>query len=369
MKFIPLKQWIPNMTKPLVIAGPCSAETEDQMLTIARELKQIEAVRVFRAGIWKPRTRPNCFEGVGEKGLEWLKKVKDETGLLTTTEVANGQHVELALKHGVDILWIGARTSVNPFSVQEIADALKGVDIPVMVKNPINTDLALWMGAIERIHGAGINKLAAIHRGFSSAEKSKYRNHPLWRIPMELKRRLPELPLICDPSHISGNRDLVESICQKAMDIDMDGLMVETHHIPEEAWSDAAQQVTPLKLHNIIKGLALKSEYPEDGKECELEQLRKQIDTIDNEILEALSMRFNIVQRIGEAKIKSNVTALQVHRLDEMMNKRMKLAEDVGLRSEFAREIYNVIHEESVRNQTLMMDEARKEKTKKNENS
>lgn len=351
-----MNKWIPNLKRPLVIAGPCSAETEEQMLATAKAVVQIEDVRIFRAGIWKPRTRPNSFEGVGEEGLKWLNTVKKETGLLVTTEVANAGHVELALKHDIDILWIGARTTVNPFSVQEIADALKGTNIPVMVKNPINADLALWMGALERLSLAGIDKLVAIHRGFSTAQKSEYRNVPLWRIPMELKRLLPELPIICDPSHITGNRDRIALVCQKAMDVDMDGVMVETHPTPDKAWSDAAQQVTPTMLANIVKNLNLKTEFsPDNTFEQKLGDLRGQIDSIDSEIIEALKMRFNIVERIGQLKMDNKVTALQVRRMDELMKKVSEQATSVGLRALFAQEIYNVIHEESVKLQTEKM--------------
>lgn len=357
MGITPLHKWIPNLKKPLVIAGPCSAETREQMLQTAKELVQIEDVRIFRAGIWKPRTRPNSFEGVGEEGLKWLKEVKEQTGLLTSTEVANAGHVELALKHDVDILWIGARTSVNPFSVQEIADVLKGTDIPVMVKNPINADLALWQGAIERMMGAGITKLAAIHRGFSTFEKSKYRNNPIWRIPMELKLLMPDLPIICDPSHITGDRSLVQYVCQKAMDIDMDGVMIETHPTPDQAWSDAAQQVTPKSLAEIIQSLNVRTEFTTDRNfSAELEDLRKNIDRIDNEILEALSMRTNIVERIAEAKHKNNITALQVHRMDQLMNNRISSGVKIGLREKFIKEIYNVIHEDSVKTQNEIMN-------------
>lgn len=356
MDIKPINKWIPNLKRPLVIAGPCSAETEEQVLETAKAVVQIEDVRIFRAGIWKPRTRPNSFEGVGEKGLPWLKRVKEETGLLVTTEVANAHHVELALKNDIDILWIGDRTTVNPFSVQEIADALKGTNIPVMVKNPINADLALWMGALERMNLAGIDKLVAIHRGFSTAEKSDYRNVPLWRIPIELKRRLPDLPIICDPSHITGDRHRINLVCQKAMDVDMEGIMVETHPRPDQAWSDAAQQVTPTMLGEIIKSLVLKTEFSLDRTfENELSDLRSQIDRIDSELLEGLRMRFNIVERIGDLKMKNNVTALQVHRMDAMIKRISDMAQDIGLRSQFAQEIYNVIHEESVKLQTEMM--------------
>lgn len=281
MKIESLNAWLPNKKpgSPLVIAGPCSAESLDQMLRTAHALKEISEVSVFRAGIWKPRTRPNNFEGLGEIALPWLAEVKKQTGLKVTTEVATAKHVELCLKAGVDILWIGARTTANPFSVQEIADALKGVDIPVMVKNPINADLQLWIGALERFNLAGITKLMAIHRGFSVGEKLEFRNDPLWRIPMELKVKFPELPLLCDPSHITGKRDLIQTVCQKAMDLDMNGLIIETHPDPEKAWSDASQQVTPEKLSEIISSLSLKKENSQDKSYTnQLNDLRDQID-------------------------------------------------------------------------------------------
>lgn len=358
MKIAPISKWIPNLKKPLVVAGPCSAESEEQVIATAKELVQQEDVRIFRAGIWKPRTRPNSFEGVGEEGLSWLANVKKETGLLTSTEVANARHAELALKAGIDILWIGARTSVNPFSVQEIADCLKGTNIPVMIKNPINADLALWIGAIERMHGAGLNKLVAIHRGFSTFEKSKYRNNPLWRIPMELKRQIPELPIICDPSHITGDRSLIAHVSQKAMDMDMDGVMIETHLNPDKAMSDAAQQITPTTLREIIKNLHCRTEFSANRDfEKELEKLRLNIDRIDHEILEALKMRMNIVEQIGQTKAANNVTALQVHRMDQLMNNRINAGKSIGLDENFIKELYHVIHEESVRQQTHIMNE------------
>lgn len=361
MEITPLNKWIPNLKRPLVIAGPCSAETEEQMLSIAKDVVQQEDVRVFRAGIWKPRTRPGTFEGVGEEGLPWLQKVKEETGLLTSCEVATAAHAELALKYNVDILWIGARTSANPFAVQEIADALKGTKIPVLVKNPINADLALWMGAIERIATAGITKLGAIHRGFSVHEQTQYRNRPLWKIPIELKRRLPGLPIICDPSHIAGRRDLIQKVSQKAMDVDFEGLMIETHCNPDEAWSDAKQQVTPNRLNEILSDISVRTEYSHDRNfEHELDELREKIDRVDSEVLEALQERMKIVDAIGKAKINANITALQVHRMDALMKKRMQIAEALGLNPEYIKEIYNVIHDHSVKVQTEMMLDADK---------
>lgn len=357
MDIAPLNKWIPNLKRPLVIAGPCSAETQEQVLSTAHELKLIPDVRIFRAGIWKPRTRPNTFEGVGEAGLPWIEQVKKETGLLTCVEVASPKHIELALKYNVDILWIGARTSANPFAVQEIADCLKGTHVPVMVKNPINADLALWIGAIERLVQAGLNKIVAIHRGFSSFEKSKYRNLPLWEIPIELKRRHPGLPIICDPSHITGKRELIAQVSQRAMDVDMDGLMIETHPNPEEAWSDASQQVTPSKLKEILSQLSYRTEFSIDRNfEAELDKLRAQIDRIDSELLEALRLRKNIVDQIAKEKIKNNVTPFQLHRLEQLMKVREQKAIDLGLPPEFARDIFSLIHAQSVKQQADIMN-------------
>ncbi len=357
MNFLPLSKWIPNLEKPLVIAGPCSAESEEQVLQTALKLKEIEDVKIFRSGIWKPRTRPNSFEGMGEKALPWMQKAKKETGLLTSVEVATSKHVELALKYNIDILWIGARTSANPFAVQEIADAIKGTNIPVMVKNPINADLALWIGAIERIAGAGINKIAAIHRGFSTYEQTRYRNRPLWRIPIALKNELPGIPVICDPSHIAGRRDLISELSQKAMDVDMDGLMIETHIDPDKAMSDAKQQVTPKSLHEILKGLKLRTEFSSSKTfESELENLRQKIDSVDKELLEFLSIRMGIVDKIGEAKRDNNVTPFQIHRMNDMLQKRLDAAKQLNLPVQYIRELYDIIHSESVKRQTSIMN-------------
>ncbi len=353
-----LESWIDLNGRPLVIAGPCSAESEEQMLAIAHQVKELQQAKVFRAGIWKPRTRPNTFEGVGLVGLPWLQRVKEETGMLITTEVANAQHAELALKHGVDILWIGARTTVSPFAVQEIADALKGTNIPVMVKNPINADLALWMGAIERFNAVGLTKLAAIHRGFSTADKSKYRNLPIWSIPIELKRNLPDLPIICDPSHIAGRRDLIAEVCQKAMDANMEGLMIETHINPDKALSDAKQQVTPDGLKEIINGLSLRNEHSSDKNfEESLDKLRSGIDKVDREIIELLHVRMNVVREIGACKKDNNVTPLQIDRMDAVMKERCQLGSKVGLDEKYIEDLFHVIHTESVRQQTKIMND------------
>ncbi len=358
MKIDKLSNWISIKDRPLVIAGPCSAESEEQVIAIAKELKESGKVDAFRAGIWKPRTRPNTFEGVGLVGLPWMKRVKEEVGLPITTEVANASHVELALKHDVDILWIGARTTVSPFAVQEIAEALRGVDIPVMIKNPINADLALWMGAIERFSHLGMTKLAAIHRGFSTAEKSKYRNLPIWSIPIELKRLMPDLPIICDPSHIAGDRELISEVCQKAMDASMDGLMVETHITPDKALSDAKQQVTPMTLRNIIGSLSLRNEQGGNKTFDEaLQKLRAKIDDADREILELLHMRMNIVNEIGLSKKENNITPLQISRMDAVMKNRAELGSKLGLDEKYVEDIFHVIHTESVRQQTKIMND------------
>jgi chorismate mutase len=362
IKNLPLNQWLPGSEGPLYIAGPCSAENPEQMISVAREIKSMGQVPIFRAGVWKPRTRPNSFEGHGEQALKWLRDVKNETGLMSAVEVASPEHVEAALKHDVDILWIGARTTVNPFSVQAIADSIKGMDIPVFIKNPINADLALWIGAIERIAGAGINKLAAIHRGFSTAEKTKYRNHPMWWIPIELKRHFPNLPLICDPSHIAGDRHFIGNISQAAMDLDMDGLMIETHCDPDNALSDAKQQVTPKMLSEILSGLNHKTEFCNDKKfEDELERYREQVDRIDAELIGALKMRMDVVNKIGLAKAKQNITAFQVNRMEQMVNNRVETAKKQGLRAEYIEKLYQLIHEESVKTQTNIMNQYQSE--------
>jgi chorismate mutase len=357
----PINDWIhtfKNPKHPLIIAGPCSAESEEQLLTTAKQLQSIEkTINIFRCGIWKPRTRPNCFEGVGEVGLKWLKTVKEETNMLTTTEVANAKHVELALKYDVDVLWIGARTTVNPFSVQEIADALRGVDIPVMVKNPINADLALWMGALERFSNVGLNKLMAIHRGFSSYEKSKFRNPPNWKVPLELKRRCPDLPIICDPSHIAGTRDLIEEVCQKAMDVDFEGLMVETHCDPSVALSDASQQVTPDSLNQILTNIELRSKTSDDNEFDQiLENLRAKINRIDTELVDSLVQRIQVSSQIGEAKLKSSVQPLQLERMTELLKNRIKMGTDEGLSEKYMKDIYETIHTESIKIQTDLMN-------------
>ncbi len=351
LKILPLSDWIDTDGKPLIISGPCSAESENQMLETARELVKIDQVKVFRAGIWKPRTRPNDFEGVGEKGLIWLEKVKKETGLMTAVEVADSKHVELAIKHNVDILWLGARTVVNPFSVQAIAEALEGIDIPVMVKNPVNPDLKLWLGAIERINSMGINKIIAIHRGFHYFEKSPFRNAPMWEIPIELKRAAPSLPIVTDPSHICGNRELLESISQKALDLEMDGLMIESHFDPDNALTDSAQQITPKYLRNILDNLVLRQSKGDIEFQHKLEELRTEIDKLDGELLQILSKRMEIIDEIGEYKSENDITILQMKRWAGIIKDRLAIGTHLGLDSVFLKKLLNLIHKESINRQ------------------
>lgn len=348
-----LRTWLNDLKleHPIVIAGPCSAETEDQVLQIAHELKDTD-VSFFRAGIWKPRTRPGNFEGVGALGLKWLQKVKEETGLKTATEVANRAHVELALEHDIDLLWLGARSTVSPFIVQEIADALKGTDKIVLVKNPVNPDLSLWLGAIERLATSDINKLGVIHRGFSTYDKSKYRNNPEWQLPIELQNRFPDLPLILDPSHIAGNRDLIFDISQTGLDLNFDGLMIETHHNPEKAWSDAAQQVTPQSLIRIMKDLKIRKETnPEAEYTNAINNLRAQIDIVDNQIIELLGKRMIVSDGIGKLKKANNVSVLQTKRWNEILGKMVLDGQDKGLSEEFILRMFKVIHQESINHQ------------------
>ena len=345
--------------QPLIISGPCSAETEHQMITTAKQIAATGKVHALRAGIWKPRTRPGQFEGMGLEGLNWLIQAKKETGLPVATEVANAAHVESCLKLGVDILWVGARTTVNPFSVQEIADALKGVDVPVMVKNPVNPDLELWIGALERLNKAGITKLAAIHRGFSSFEKGPFRNSPMWDIAIELKTRVPELEIICDPSHICGTRELIPFIAQKALDLDMAGLMIESHVHPDAAWSDAKQQVTPAALSKIIDALVVRTPSPDDKLvKDSLSVFREQIDQLDDEIMQKFASRMKISEQIGQFKKENQVTILQVNRWEEIIHTRVALGLAMGLSEEFSREILKLIHKESIQVQTRVMNKA-----------
>jgi len=353
-----MRTWLDamNLDHPLVIAGPCSAETEEQVLKIAHELKDTD-VNCYRAGIWKPRTRPGNFEGVGALGLKWLQKVKAETGMKTCTEVANAAHVKLALEHDVDLLWIGARSTVSPFIMQEIADALQGTDKIVLVKNPVNPDLSLWLGGIERLYSAGIKNLGAIHRGFSTYEKSKYRNIPEWQLAIEFQNRFPDLPLINDPSHITGNRDMILEVSQTALDLNFDGLMVETHFDPENAWSDAAQQVTPSSLVQIMKDLKIRKESdPEAEYNSELNNLRAQIDVVDNQIIELLGKRMKVADGIGLLKKQKNVAVLQNKRWNEILGKMVLEGDEKGLSEEFILRMFKAIHQESINHQEKIIN-------------
>ncbi len=338
--------------RPLVIAGPCSAETEEQVLNTAHQLAN-KGIKIFRAGIWKPRTKPGGFEGVGTEGLRWMQRVKEETGMLTTTEVATAKHAEEAMKAGIDILWVGARTTANPFAVQELADALKGVDIPVLVKNPVNPDLELWIGALERINGAGVKRLAVIHRGFSNYDKTIYRNLPQWHIPIELRRRIPNLPIICDPSHIGGKRELIAPLCQQAMDLGFDGLIVESHCNPDAAWSDAKQQVTPDILDYILNLLVIRKETQTTEN---LSELRKQIDECDNNLIQELAKRMRVAREIGTYKKEHNMTILQTVRYNEILDKRASQGVLCGMSSNFVKKVFEAIHEESVRQQMEILN-------------
>jgi chorismate mutase len=355
-----------ELKRPIIISGPCSAETEEQTLNTAKELSA-RGIKIFRAGIWKPRTRPGAFEGVGTVGLPWLKRVKEETGMFVCVEVATSHHVYEAVKFGVDMVWIGARTSANPFAVQEIADALKGLDMPVMVKNPVNPDLELWIGALERLNRAGITRLAAIHRGFSSYDQSEFRNNPQWQIPIELRRRIPELPIITDPSHIGGNRELLAGIAQEAMDLNFDGLIIESHICPDKAWSDAKQQVTPEMLKEILDNLVLRRpKIGEDTPRVTLDELRKQIDQLDDQLLDLLKERMKISEAIGKYKFENNITILQTRRYDEVLNNRRERGSQRGLNEDFITKIFESIHEESINRQSEIMNKALK-KSKKQE--
>ena len=353
-----MRTWLDDfkLDHPLVIAGPCSAETEEQVLKIAHELKDSD-VSIFRAGIWKPRTRPGGFEGVGEIGLKWLQKAKAETGLLMATEVANAAHVKLALEHDIDVLWIGARTTVNPFAVQEIADALEGTNKIVLVKNPVNPDLALWIGGVERLYKANIKRLGVIHRGFSTYEKTKYRNIPEWQIPIDLQSRFPDLPLICDPSHITGRRDMIQEVSQQALDMNFDGLIIETHIDPNNAWSDAAQQVTPATLKQIFKDLRVRNESDETGEyNSRMNALRSQIDEFDGKLLEILGNRMKVADKIGQLKKEKNVAILQNKRWNEILGKMILEGEEKGLSNDFVMQLFKAIHQESINHQEKIIN-------------
>ena len=342
-----MRKWLDDMNlgHPLVVAGPCSAETEEQVLKIAHELKDTD-VSYYRAGIWKPRTRPGNFEGVGAIGLKWLQKVKEETGLKTATEVANRAHVDLALEHDVDLLWIGARSTVSPFIVQEIADALEGTDKIVLVKNPVNPDLSLWLGAVERLHSANIEKLGVIHRGFSTYEKTKYRNIPEWQLAIELQTKFPDLPIINDPSHITGKRDMVFDVSQTALDLNFDGLMIETHYDPDNAWSDAAQQVTPKTLVQMMKDLRIRKETNEEAE----------IDILDNQLIDLMGKRMKVSDGIGELKKQKNVAVLQSNRWNAILGNMILEGEQRGLSEEFVLKMFKAIHQESINHQEKIIN-------------
>ena len=343
--------WLNKDGRPVLIAGPCSVETEDQMVQTAQRLKATGKVDMLRGGIWKPRTRPGMFEGIGAKGLPWMQKAKELTGLPITVEVAKASHVELALEFGVDVLWVGARTTVNPFSVQEVADALRGVDIPVLVKNPINPDLALWLGAIERLEKVGITRLGGIHRGFSNASEKVFRNRPQWSMAIDFKTALPQYPLINDPSHICGRRDMLGSVAQKAMDLNFNGLMIESHITPDEAWSDAKQQITPEVLADLINGLHVREASVDGEKKTKLDQLRKDIDIIDEELIHVLASRMKVAREIGQYKKDNNLAILQSDRWKEILEKFSHKAAQNKLSEEFITKIIKAVHDESISQQ------------------
>lgn len=353
----PLSEWgLRSTDKPIMIAGPCSAETEEQVMSTARGLQPL-GVQMFRAGIWKPRTRPGSFEGVGSVGLKWLQRVKAETGMLTAIEVATAKHVYEALRARIDILWVGARTSVNPFAIQEVADALNGVDIPVLVKNPVNPDVELWMGAIERLNKAGITRIAALLRGFSGLDKSPLRNEPHWQIPIEIRRRLPELPMFCDPSHIAGRRDLIRDIAQRAVNLDFDGLMVETHCDPDAALSDAKQQVTPAQLGDMLAKLVTRARNAADSDfQRQLSELREAIDQYDNDLLGLLAKRMEVVDQIGRIKKENNVTVLQTGRWDQIVRRVHLRGAEYGFSPDFVDTVFKAIHQESINKQQRILD-------------
>lgn len=356
---IPITDWFSKkLSLPILISGPCSAENKEQLFSTARELKKIEQVSVLRAGIWKPRTRPDSFEGVGEIGLQWLKEIKEETGLYTTVEVAKPEHVEACLKYGIDILWIGARTTSNPFSVQEIADSLKGVDIPVLIKNPVNPDLDLWIGAFERLYNSEIMKLGAILRGFYPFEKTNLRNIPKWEIAIELKSLYNNLPIICDSSHIAGSVELIPEISQKALDLNFDGLMLESHINPKVALSDAKQQLTPDQLKELMAKLIVRTTTSDNAEFMSLlEQYREKVDSIDNQMLELLGRRMKIIREIGEYKSKNNVTIFQLRRWERILNTRIEAGEKNGLSRDFIKQLLDLVHKESIQIQTEVMND------------
>src|SRR5690554_6311507 len=346
-----------NTNKPFNFFGPCSAESPEQLHATAKDIAKNHPSAIFRAGVWKPRTRPNSFQGIGEQALEWLREIKDEYQLKIATEIANPFHLEKCLDAGVDVLWIGARTTVNPFAVQAIADALKGVDIPVFVKNPINPDLSLWMGALERINKAGISQLGAIHRGFHLSDNGPYRNYPYWSLAVQLKAEFPNLPIVCDASHISGKPSLIPQVSQKAYDLDMDGIMIETHHNPTAALSDKEQQLTPEQLHDVLtKLIRKKKSSPNEEFKNQLEILRTKIDKVDDDLMDLIAVRMNIAKQIGVYKKNNKVTILQIERWKQIMERVLKNGKGLDLGEDFINAIYNAIHEESIRKQTQVQN-------------
>jgi chorismate mutase len=349
--------WLPA-SRPFVISGPCAAETEEQTLQTAHLLRALGGIHLFRAGVWKPRTRPGHYEGAGEEGLAWLVRVREETGLPVTTEVATTAHVEACLRSGLDMLWVGARTTTSPFAVQEIAESLRGVDIPVFVKNPPSPDLELWIGALERLDRAGIKRLGAVHRGFSVFAKGPFRNAPTWELAIELKTRIPDLPLLCDPSHICGNRDLIALVAQKALDLEMDGLMIESHVDPDSAWSDAKQQLTPEALGQLLAGLVVRERSSADKDfEEHLDELRRLIDSIDDDIIHKLAARMAIIEKIGQFKREHNVTILQVDRWEKIIQSRSSAASSIGLREDFVYDLLRLLHREAIQLQERVMNQ------------
>ncbi len=353
MKESIMKVW---QKRPLIISGPCSAETEEQVMQTAQLLADTGKVDVLRAGIWKPRTKPGLFEGIGVKGLPWLAQAKKQTGLPTAVEVATSKHVEDALQFDVDILWIGARTTVNPFSVQEVADALRGTSVPVLIKNPINPDLELWSGAIERLQKAGVKEIGMIHRGFSNYGNTQYRNAPMWHLPIEMKRRFPEMLIVCDPSHICGNRLMLQSVAQKSIDLDFGGLMLESHISPDDAWSDAKQQVTPKRLKEIIETIVWRTDHTnQEDFVTALATLREQINHIDNELLTLIGQRMKIADKIGAFKRDNNITILQTNRWNEILERATAEGEKLGLSKEFVVRYFDAVHLESISHQNKVM--------------
>lgn len=350
LEIIPMYEWgMFTEPKPSVVTGPCSAESEEQVMETAKGLKEM-GINVFRAGIWKPRTHPGCFEGVGAVGLKWLQRIQKEYGLKVATEVAGEKHVAECLKHGVDMVWLGARTTANPFLVQEIADALKGTDIPVLVKNPVNADLDLWIGALERLSRAGIKKLGVIHRGFSTFDKIKYRNDPQWQVAIELRSRYPELPFFVDPSHMGGSRDYIQEISQRSLDLGFEGLMIESHCNPAVALSDAKQQLTPDELSDLLYNQVVVRDKDSDAPQWKenIDQLRAKIDVIDENIVYALGSRMNVSRKIGEYKKENNIAIIQTARWDKVFSKVLEKGKEYGLSEKFLSDVFTAIHEASV---------------------